>query len=261
MNYLQRKIFERATRWGKEHLSRKVREDFGDKVHCGPLKGFTLPNEPRWSKLDIASISLGLYEKEILNEIVRVSVDRELFIDIGAADGYYSVGLLYAGIFDRSISYEKSIRGQRIIKQTAELNGVSGRIKIFGEADASFLEKFSSSELSKAVVLIDIEGAEFQLLTDNVLARLSTSVVIVEMHEHLVSANEIDINQFIERCDKWFNLRIQRTGERDLSTIEQLWPLPDDLRWLICSEGRGQLGKWLILSPKGLGDARSLSAV
>ena len=46
-----------------------------------------------WSQADLGSILLGIYEKEVLDELEIISKHKSIFCDIGAADGIYGVGL------------------------------------------------------------------------------------------------------------------------------------------------------------------------
>ena len=55
--------------------------------------------------------------------------------------------------------------------------------------------------------------------------------------------------QLRERLSQHFSLEVVQTAARDLSIYPELQLLSDTERWLLCSEGRGQLMQWWVLSP------------
>ena len=99
----------------REKLSRKIYKDFEGVIKYGAFRGLKLSDQFWWGHTDIGSIFFGFYEKEVLNEILKISSEtgKKYFIDIGAADGYYGIGVLKANLFIQ-ISFIKKIR--RIIK-------------------------------------------------------------------------------------------------------------------------------------------------
>ena len=47
-----------------------------------------------------------------------------------------------------------------------------------------------------------------------------------------------------------FETKYITQGQRNPNSFKELWMLNDNDRWLLCSEGRGELMKWLVLTPK-----------
>jgi hypothetical protein len=79
----------------QERISIEVFDLLGGEVRYGPFKGLKLDKETWWGKLDLGSQCLGLYEKELLQQIEAITENKyQTFIDIGAADGYYAIGML-----------------------------------------------------------------------------------------------------------------------------------------------------------------------
>jgi hypothetical protein len=99
------------------------------------------------------------------------------------------------------------------------------------------------------VVLIDIEGGEFDLLDREALRHLSRSVVIVELHERLVEDGEAKLAKLLAEASEYFRVGEFRTGARDLSGFPELAQMNDTDRWLLCSESRPYLMRWLRLDP------------
>jgi hypothetical protein len=130
---------------------------------------------------------LGLYEQEVMENLVGAPARFGVFVDVGAADGYYAVGLLYSGRVDRSVAFESLPEGREAIARLAAENGVSDKITILGTASDHFddtirVHKINSQE---SMFLIDIEGAAFKVLTEKVFVLLKDSLIVVETHAHI----------------------------------------------------------------------------
>ena len=126
---------ERRRRRISFDLARKL--DFT--VQVGPLKGFRVAQNPSWGRGDLAGMLLGLYEAPVLSKLVELSEKFCAFIDIGAADGYYGVGLVKSDIYQTSYCFEMSSRSQRSLAALAAEVGVVDRVKIAGRADSGLV--------------------------------------------------------------------------------------------------------------------------
>lgn len=170
-------------------------------------------------------------------------------MDLGAADGYYVIGCVHGGLFRDAYAFEMSDQGRAVIRDNVQLNGVADRVHIHGYADQSFDQQIPEVCLSQAVMLIDIEGGEFDLLNDVMLQKLSQSILIVELHEFMVENGAKKLATLIERLEQIFSLTWLRAGSRDLSVFDTLARYNDTDRWLLCSEGRMQLQRWVVCKP------------
>ena len=231
-------------------LSNQVGAAFGSTVKYGPFKGLMLDEDTRWSGADRPSMIFGFYELEVLDLIDRVSKTKEFetFIDIGAADGYYGVGVLVRSLFKRSYCFEISDAGQEIIRKNADINGVSDRISIFGRATKEFYKLIQCAHSSKSLVLVDIEGSEFDILDKELFRAFQKSIFIIELHEW-VENSAAKIRKLKEDAIEFFSIGEIRTSARDLSKIVELKGYSDTDRWLMCSEGRPRLMCWCVLTP------------
>ena len=61
---------------------------YNSTVQYGPLDGYKIPEESHWGGLARPSMLLRLYEREVVNLLVEHADKREVFIDVGAADGF-----------------------------------------------------------------------------------------------------------------------------------------------------------------------------
>ena len=102
------------------------------KVTQGLFKGLQLNRDAPWGKNDLGSQTLGLYEIEIL-DYISAQVPFDTFLDIGAADGYYAVGLLHSKMTKKAICFEISEEGRRAIKENWVINKSPGELEIYGE--------------------------------------------------------------------------------------------------------------------------------
>jgi hypothetical protein len=242
-------------------ISNLIFKSFEGVVHYGLFKGLILDKEMSWSTTDKASMLLGLYEKEVLDSLYEKEVLDSLsavpnthrtFIDIGAADGYYGIGVLVNNLFDYSYCFEMSEYGQKVIARNANLNGVSHRLKIFGIAEQNFIDFLNTEgvDLSKTVLLCDIEGGEFKLFNDTVLNAMRGSVIIIETHDSIFPNGRQMVNTLKQLANNRFSITEFTTTSRDLSLFPELNKFNDNDRWLIVSEGRRQLPSWIRLDPK-----------
>ena len=222
---------------------------FNGVVAHGPLTGFQMQQTQYWSHYDATAKLFGLYEKEVADRLVALSASHDTFIDIGAADGYFGVAAVCCGHFNRSVCFEISPTGRQSIQHAAALNNVADKVEIHGEADAAELKEVLDQCPARAAVLIDIEGAEFAFMTDEVIDSLAGCHVIIELHDWLVEDGPALRDQLMKRLSGRFHSRIVHTGARDLSPFPELVDLPDSERWLICDEGRGRSMEWLFLDP------------
>lgn len=221
-------------------------------VKYGPFSGLKLERIPWWGTTDQASMLLGIYEKEILESITSVPSTHKSFIDLGAADGYYGVGVLVNNLFDASYCFEISGIGQKTIRDNAIINNVTNRVEIFGIASDSFYKNLANKgvDISKCVLLCDIEGGEFELFNKKTLSALKGAVIIIEIHTQYFDDGDLKYKKLKNDAELFYTITELKTGSRNPSKFSELEALSDNDRWLICSEGREKVGTWLRLDPK-----------
>lgn len=234
-------------------LSERVCRDFDYTVQGGPFLGLKLDPASYWSAADRGAMVLGQYEKQVLAELSRLASPDGLLVDVGAGDGYYAVGALRGGLVSSTVCFEMSEQGRAAIRSNAETNGIaSGDLTILGTATPTFLDDLPPTawELSsKVVLLMDVEGAEFDLLSRENLERMRDFSLIVELHEprhHQPSR----VDDLVARTQGIFSTRIIETGSRNPSQIDYLSNWCDDDRWLLMSESRAYAMRWLVMEPR-----------
>lgn len=225
---------------------------FGGEVQYGPLKGSRLSNDATWGALDMGAMLLGLYEQPVQEHIARLAKGKSLFVDIGSADGYFGVGVVASGLFDRSICFEIDPITRAGMMDVVALNGVGNKVTSFGAADSTLPSKLRSSGFlpEQAVILCDIEGAEFDLFNAELLDMLRGADIVMELHDWLVRDGDQKLAALIEAAKRHFSVGYIEQGPRDPTALPVLQDMPDDDRWLLCSESRPRAMRWLVLTPK-----------
>jgi hypothetical protein len=221
------------------------------KVKYGAFKGLNLENFLTWGASDRGSQLLGLYEREVVTLIAQEGGPNKVFVDVGAAEGYFAAGVLVNKHFSRVICFEADIKTQSALAKTLSLNGVADHASIHGAAGEDFV-RVVGEEVSFAfkdtVFLIDIEGGEIDLLNQSNLKMLAQATIIVEMHP--VQVAEAEIRNLEILCELTHQVDEIVTRDRDPGVFPELMDFTDDERWLLCSEGRYRRGRWLVLRPK-----------
>lgn len=236
----------------RKQLSLLLYQEFNGIVRYGPFSGMHISDDSWWAVRDFGAMLLGIYEKEVLDHLSNMPETHSVFIDIGAADGYYAMGLLRSGRYCKAICYEASEKGRLAIAKNAAMNQVADKVEIHGAADNSFcLELLGTSiDLSTCVLLCDIEGGEFEIFRSEVLSSFQGSYLIIETHDRFFENGDELMSRLIGEASQYFKVSVLRTGSRDFSPYRETWHLTDTDRWLIASEGRSYMMSWLLLSPK-----------
>lgn len=251
MGGLLESIEKAVTKLYRKRIARQLFEASSGAVERGPFAGMKLIKFSHISSAPLALKMYGLYEREVLDFLVAQK-GRSVLVNLGAGEGYYSVGLIRTSTVDRSLAFEIDEKGRRAIAVNAEQNGVAGRIKVFGAADALLAKTILAEGVdpATAIILCDIEGAEFSVLDDAFVAAFRNSVFVVELHPFAVSDGEARLAALIARLAPSHDLQRVKAGNRDWVGIPALEALNDNARALAVSEGRKLQAEWLFAVPK-----------
>jgi hypothetical protein len=124
---------------------------------------------------------LGCYEAE-LHEHIAAAAGRgyQAVINIGAAEGYYAVGLARLMPDVRVDAYDTNVAAHAVCRSLAERNGVADRV-VIGETFRG--EDFAGYAGRRVLVVCDIEGGETDLLDPVRYPALAAMDLIVELHD------------------------------------------------------------------------------
>jgi predicted O-methyltransferase YrrM len=129
---------------------------------------------------------LGIYERE-LAPIIEGACSRspQLIVDIGAAEGYYAVGMALRSPTSRIVAFEMEAAGRACLKKMAEANNVQTRIDLRGKCEAPDLEALLKDDASP-LVICDVEGYEDRLLDPVLSPSLRRAGILVELHDFII---------------------------------------------------------------------------
>ena len=222
----------------------------GHKVAYGKFTGMKLNKNSYWSKNDLITQILGVYEQHILEQLIEFSKENDsVLVDIGAADGYFAVGAVYSGLFNKVYAFEIEEEGRKNLTYNSEINSCNSKIYINIEANNNSLKKIIDNN-KKVVILIDIEGEEFKLLNLETISLLSKCNLIIELHPSLVPDGITKQEQLINYCKPYFDISLIRRENYNPNFFGELNKFTDEERLIAMGEGRENNMSWLILKSK-----------
>jgi hypothetical protein len=241
---------------GRPELDRWFTERHGGVVLHGPFAGLRYPPQAAPRVHHLVAKLLGSYEAEIA-DVVAAQIERRppVFVDVGAADGYYAVGIARASPSTEVHAYEIDPVARRVLRATARENGAE--VKVHGPANS---RRLAEHRLDRAFVLSDCEGAELDVLAAEAVPALATATLLVELHPRGGGAGgaaeeggaaEGDTGPPLrERFAATHEAREIQPGPRDPAAHPELADAPPELREHAVEEFRFGRTSWLLLEPR-----------
>jgi hypothetical protein len=219
------------------------------RVRGGPFAGLCYVGDS--PNPQIAPFLLGLNEMEIWPFVERVQRGgHDVFVDIGAAEGYYVAGMARFSSIPKVISYEGDRFGRILTRHMCRKNGVADRVDVRGLCSPEVLSATLAPFLRPAL-LMDVEGYEEVLADPATNPHLARTTMIIELHEHEKPMGDILRARFagthaIEEA--W-------TRPRTLADLpDSLWPaslfFSRERLLALGTEHRGAPMRWWLLTPK-----------
>jgi hypothetical protein len=216
----------------------------GSRVVAGPFKGLYITPSQHWWGGDIEAKWLGSYEQPIHYTLeLELNKEHDLFINIGCGDGYYGAGV---GIRNPACHLELIDIAQHcealVDKVCCDNNVTSFNFS----TNSTSIRLQELLEKAKAPwMLVDIEGAEVDLLNLEQIPAMRNCVILVEMHDfNRPSATKIMTARFEASHDI---VNIQDSLTRELPTGIHL---EKDLQQRVVTERRPTKMNWLYMLPK-----------
>jgi SAM-dependent methyltransferase len=154
----------------------------GGKVAHGPFEGMKYLNVASGYRL--AHKIVGSYEQEIHPWIERIiAFEPRLVLDVGCADGYFVTGLAYRLPHAKVIGFDIESIARTICQQQVTANRLADRVEI---REACTAETLSQMDLRSAVIIVDCEGYERELLDPSKAPTLADAVILVELHDAII---------------------------------------------------------------------------
>lgn len=240
--------FEKAVvKLRRRRVSKSLFDRYDGEVQRGPFAGIRMDRHNSASKGQLGLKIFGLYESVVVEAIEQFGPFTD-FINIGACDGYFTLGLLKSGLAKRSICFETVKSRQKAIRRYAENNDLGDRVVVLGTANEQIGRQIAEHEFKPhdSLVICDIEGAEFDLLTENFLHQLEGSTMIIELHDR-IREEPIELREkLISRLPEGYEHKILAWRPPNLDGITDFAELSDNDRALATSEGRKTQGEWLL---------------
>ncbi len=190
---------------------------------------------------------LGTYEKEIQEVLQKWRYEKfNRFIDVGGAEGFYAVGIAKQFNVKEVIVYEMLEEGQVMIRMLGEQNRILPCVKIYSKCEEHDLYEICD-ERAKDLVLIDVEGAEIDLLSSRVVEKLRNSTVLVEAHDFKVTDCTNLVNQ---KLSSTHVTKIISSNLRKKTDFPLYYPFPKAIKLAMMDEQRPEIMNWIIASPK-----------
>ena len=193
---------------------------------------------------------LGTWELELAGTWEKIlSQDFKLMVDVGAAEGYYAVGMALRKPRAKVVAFEMEGRIRDNLRTLNYLNEAD--VEIRGKCEIQDLESFGQ-RLVGAFILMDVEGYETMLLDPEKVPALKKATILVELHD-----------MYSEGCTELLEERFECTHK-----IEKIDGLPRSKRHfseavgsMACifssqraigymDEGRPNLMSWYYMCPK-----------
>lgn len=151
------------------------------KVLAGPFAGMRYLGYSSGSTL-MPKI-LGTYEQELYPLLTRLQPQfKNTVVIVGAAEGYYAVGLLRANPQLKVVAFELSAEARAGLDALARVNGVTSRLDLRAGCEPDALRQVLAGSPAD-LLLMDVEGYENVLLDPVAVPSLKSCPILVELHD------------------------------------------------------------------------------
>ena len=200
------------------------------------------PITPKW---------IGSYEEElhqVISEIIEAGYER--IVDVGAAEGYYAVGLALKCKSSKILSFDIDPIARWRQMQLSRLNEIENLCvgKYCSHATLSDILTVRS------LLICDIEGYEDELVNPDRVPELCNTDVLVEIHPFKTKPYERVKENILQRFRESHDITIIPTLRRDakkyLAKEPKLKELGEDCVAKALHEGRGIAQEWLWMKAK-----------
>jgi len=221
----------------------QFKKEYGQEVIYGPFSGLKYPSFESYGSALLPKL-IGTYEHELHHIIEDVSKRKiyNLIIDIGAAEGFYAIGLAKIFKDKKVIAFETSSKARKLIKEMASINNVLHLIQIKGECT---IENLNNCLLEKkGLIVCDCEGQELTILDPEKIPKLLKYDIIVELHDY--SSSGLTVTELMKkRFEKSHSLNfINIQANKPISHLST-FKKEDILK--IADEGRTYSVGWVFL--------------
>lgn len=236
----QRLIIRQEAETGLTDASKRFVGVNGATVLEGPFAGLRYPSATVRNRNLIGKL-LGAYESELHPWVERmVEANHSQILNVGSADGYYTVGLAVRLPQTKVIAFDTDPWARRATRNLARENAVDS-VNVKTICTPAWL---SENLRRGSLVVVDCEGCEETLLDPKIAPNLLRSDILVELHEHVVPG----IGSLIRtRFGATHDIEEVTSEKKDPDHFPRLRELDYDLATQAISEGRAVSQSWLLL--------------
>ena len=128
---------------------------------------------------------MGVYEIELAPVLRKWSaIPFRRVINAGAAEGYYAIGCATRWPQATVTAFESNQEWRRVLTRNVELNGLQTRVNVSGRCGQDELQA-AIPDGQPCLIIMDVEGAEGELLNPRTVPVLANSHIIVEIHDFI----------------------------------------------------------------------------
>lgn len=162
-------------------FNKKLFAYLGGKVRSGPFQGMYYENTTEWDDGNGGARLIGSYEVE-LHSSLALAVGRcpETVVNVGASDGYYAIGLARMLRDSAVYALDTNPACAPHIQKMALRNNTPNVSPLYGCKSPQSLDVGGRG---RHLFVMDVEGAERQLLDPLQCPLLKHSDIIVECHD------------------------------------------------------------------------------
>lgn len=243
-----RQAYDAANSEDRRSVNELIARHTGYTVQTGPFAGMKLKDQSMRGDGDLGPKLLGTYEQELQPYLERfTSKTYDAVVDVGCAEGYYSVG--FARLFTDApiLAYDTDRGALAILHQMAEENGCADQITMGEFCDPEELERIFK-RYPRSLIFADCEGYEKTLFTNATTNAASAgSDLIIECHDlwHPGLTEEL-----VAALGETHHIEVVYAAGRNPNAFPFLAELSDWDRWRAVWERRGARQNWLICEAK-----------
>lgn len=228
-------------RQGRRDL-RTVQRQTGMRIIGGPFAGMQYLSDPLIAAM-IPKL-LGLFEREIYPAIEEISRQPyRTIVDIGAAEGYYAIGLGRLVAQARVIAFEAQAAERQKLQQMLQINSMNARVDVRGLCTPQELSA-ALAGAGRTLIKCDVEGAEELILRPDEVPALAGADVLVELHDEMQPGVSKSVRA---RFESTHDITVFTTTDRtsaDWPAAAAAYPVTPERRGEYLGEGRGGAQSW-----------------
>ena len=227
------------------YLENLVRARTNGRIPCGPFTGMRHTHSAAGNAHIHIPKLLGIYERELNPYIEQAcALNFPLIVDVGAAEGYYAVGMALRNPTARVTAFEMDAKARAALAEKVRLNDVGNRVEMRGKCEPEDLERVLA-DTPRPCVICDAEGDEAVLLDPVTVPSLQRGWILAELHEFIERGISEKIRERFAATHKIVHIWQQERTISDFPFRDfyTRWLPESYLRWAV-SESRPERMSW-----------------